>query len=540
MARALSFVDFCDKLLGVTLEPGQLVFCKVAYDHVDPCDLPDDQRAIARRIFGNVDRVPVDAHRVIASVIGGRAGKSYLATLRLLHLCCTVSLDGILAAGQRAHAAIIAPDVDTAMEALVYFVGACNSCPKLAGTVSPKVTKTVIEDGKMVEGFIFRRPLDGRHVEVAVRAVRNGGANVRGRWYVGALMDEACLFYDSSYKLSDDAVYKAIKPRLVEGGQLMLSSTPWLDTGVLYTLWESEFGKPKTALVAHAPTLELRPTHAHTRKIVEAEYATDPDNARREFGAEFGTGSPADWLDKIALRGCVREEPPAPPQAGEDIAAGGDLAFTKNSSALVVVVRNPSTGRVRITRLEERRPQMGAPLKPSVVCREFASILAGDGLDEMVADRVYQETVREHLDEAGLMLGEPPDPDEAWALVKDLVRTGLLDLADATPTAKLLLRQLGAVKCRRVAKGRVVIVLEATRDGRHSDLAAALALAIWAAVHRGKRVTASRPAAGSAEAMAAFEERAEQLREQRVAREQGQAWWESANDNDSDSEAYAA
>jgi hypothetical protein len=489
VAKALTFVRFCSDVLGVQLEPGQLVFAKVAYDHVDPIDLPEDERSIARQIFGPVDRVPEEAHKVIASVIGGRSGKSYLATLRLLHLCCTVVLDGVLAPGQRAHAAIICPDVATAMEALVYFVGACWACPKLRDSIDPKITKTVIKDGKMVEGFVFKRPLDGRFVEVAVRAVRQGGANVRGRWYVGALMDEACLFFDASYKLSDDVVYKAIKPRIVmPGGQLLLSSTPWLDAGVLYTLWETEFGKPQTALVAHAPTLVLRPTNAGIRATVEGEYKTDPENARREFGAEFGTGNSADWIDRISLRRCVREaaQPKAVP--GEEIGAGGDLGFARNSSALVVVVRDPKTGRIRVTRIEERRPQMGKPLKPSEVCGEFAQLLRADGCEVMTADRHYAETAREALDASGLLLGSPPDPDEAWTLVRDLVRSGLLDLSEATPEGKLLIKQLLAAKARRVAKGRVAIVLEATKDGRHGDLAAAFVLACWAAVHRPTRV----------------------------------------------------
>lgn len=493
--RQPTFVEFC-AWLGVVLEPGQLVFCKVAYDHVNPRDLPPDERAIARRIFGPIDEVPADAHRVIASVIGGRSGKTYLATIRLLHLCCTVDLEGIVAPGQRAHAAIVCPDVETAKEATVYFIGACDNHPKLRACLDAKVIKTVCKDGQSVESFVFRRPRDGRFVQVAVRAVRRGGANVRGRWYVGALLDEACLFYDSSYKLSDDQVYKAIKPRLVAGGQLMLSSTPWLDAGVLYTLWETEFGKPTTALVAWAPTLVLRPTHEHTRKVVEAEYASDEENARREFGAEFGTGSPSDWLDKVALRQAVKPGPAAPAAVGDELGAGGDLGFTTNSSALALAIRAAKGGRVRVGRLEERRPAMGVPLKPTEVCGEFAHILAAAGVEQLVADRHGAESAREALDKVGLILCGPPDPEEAWTLVRDLVRQGLLDLPDDTPAAKLLLRQLQAVKYRRVAKGRVVVLLEQTRDGRHGDLAAAFALAVWAVFHRSsvvKRAEKARP-----------------------------------------------
>lgn len=481
-----TFLKFC-ALLGIVLEEGQRVYAKVAYDHVAPRDLPPEERAIARRIFGDIEEVPAAARRVVGSVIGGRAGKSYLATLRLLHLCCTVSLDGILAPGQRAHATIVAPDIETAKEDVGYFVGACASHPKLRRCISRHVVRKVVDQGEMVERFVFRRPRDGRLIEVAVRAVRRGGSNVRGRWYVGALLDEACLFYDSSYKLSDDQVFKAIKPRIVSGGQLLLSSTPWLDSGVLYTLWENEFGRPTTALVAHAPTLVLRPHDPHTREVVEGEFKTDPENARREFGAEFGTGSPADWFDKAQLRACVRTgQALAAAQPGEKVGAGGDLGFVRNSSALVVAVHDPLGGRVRVCRTEERRPTPGAPLRPSAVCADFAGVLVEGQAPGMVADRHYAESAREELDKVRLLLLDPPaDQEEPWVLIRQLVRDALLDLPDATETDRLLVQQLGAIQVRRAPRGRILVVLPQTKDGRHGDVAAAAVLALWAAVHQG-------------------------------------------------------
>lgn len=484
-----TYLQFC-ALLGIVLEEGQRVYAKVAYDHVAPRDLPPEERAIARKIFGDIEEVPPKAWKVVGSVIGGRAGKSYLATIRLLHLCCTVSLDGILAPGQRAHAAIVAPDVETAKEDVGYFVGACASHPKLRGCLSRQVVRKVMKNGEMVERFVFRRPRDGRLIEVAVRAVRRGGANVRGRWYVGALLDEACLFYDSSYKLSDDQVYKAIKPRVVSGGQVLLSSTPWLDSGVLYALWENEFGKPSTALVAHAPTLVLRPHDAHTQEVVAAEFATDPENARREFGAEFGTGSPSDWFDKAQLKACVRTGLSlASAQPGEKVGAGGDLGFVRNSSALVVAVHDPFGGRVRVCRAEERRPTPGAPLRPSAVCADFAGLLVEEQADGMTADQHYAESAREELDKVRLLLLDPPsDLEEPWVLIRQLVRDALLDLPDATEADKLLVQQLGAIQVRRAPRGRILVVLPQTKDGRHGDVAAAAVLAIWTAVHRGKLI----------------------------------------------------
>lgn len=492
MARPLAFTAFAGKLRGnggkpIRLERGQRVYCAVAFDGVDPVDLPAEEQPIAARIFGGVLRFPPRARRCIASVIGGRSGKSYLGVLRLLHLCCTVDLAGVLAPGQRAHAAIVCPDVATAKEALGYFVGACAATPALRGTISADVIEKVIADGGTVESFVFKRPVDGLFIEVSVKAVRQGGANVRGRWYVGALLDEACLFFGDGYKLNDKAVFDAIAPRLVAGGQILLSSTPWLDTGVLAALWEAEYGRPTTAVVAHAPTLELRPDNPDIAEVVAAAYASDPDNADREFGAKFGTGAPSDFLPRAALKAAAREGALAPAAPGEDVAVGGDLGFSRNSSALVVAVRSPSTGRIRLSLLVEERPE-GGKLRPSVVCGRFAGLVGAAGARELVADRHYAETAREALDDSGLLLADPPAPDDAWAVVLQALREGLLDLPGGTPEAKLLAKQLASVQARKAAKGRVVIVLPETKDGRHGDLAAAAALAIWAVVRRPTRI----------------------------------------------------
>lgn len=521
------------------LEAGQFVHARVAYDGADPADLPPDQREIAAMLFGpEVLRVPPMARRCIASIIGGRSGKTYIAVARLLHLCCTASLAGILATGERAHAVIVCPDVDTAMQALVYFVGFCADHPSLRGCIPAEVVDKVIKRGEAVESVLFRRPVDGLFVEVEVKSVRQGGANVRGRWYVGALLDEACLFYGDGYKLTDEAVFKAVAPRIVAGGQILLSSTPWQDSGILYRLWETEYGRPQTALVAHAPTLLLRPDDPHTAETVATEYARDPENARREFGAEFGTGAPSDWLDRGQLKAAGAAGPQVPACPGEEVAAGGDLGFARNSSALAVAVRDPKTGKIRIPLLVERRPVGGKPLRPSVVCGEFAGMVRGAGAEELLADRHYAETAREALSEADLLLGDTPPADVVWSTVRQVIRDGLLAFDATTPEGALLAAQLASAKGRKVAKGKVSILLPETKDGRHCDLAEAAAKAIWGVLNRPTMIPLEQAAKGSAEREAA--ERAERLDAWRARRARERAEASAGGWQDGEGEGFGA
>ncbi len=50
----------------------------------------------------------------------------------------------------------------------------------------------------------------------------------------------------------------------------------------------------------------------------------------------------------------------------------------------------------------ELRPAKGAPLKPSVVVHEFASVLRRHGAEHVRADGHYREAIREHLEAAQL------------------------------------------------------------------------------------------------------------------------------------------
>src|SRR6185436_19692259 len=118
-AGAISFCDFVAHI-GVELEPGQRVAAKIAYDGAEPCDLDGDERAIAREMFGDVERFEANARRIVVAVCGARGGKTYvLVALRILHLALTVSLD-TLAPGEVASAPIIAPDKDLTEQALNY------------------------------------------------------------------------------------------------------------------------------------------------------------------------------------------------------------------------------------------------------------------------------------------------------------------------------------------------------------------------------------------------------------------------------------
>lgn len=77
-----------------------------------------------------------------------------------------------------------------------------------------------------------------------------------------------------------------------------MSSTPWAESGLLFDEFTRNFGSPITAIAAHAPTLLMNPSKAIE---VAREVERDPENARREFGAEFLSVGSGLFFDNAAV-----------------------------------------------------------------------------------------------------------------------------------------------------------------------------------------------------------------------------------------------
>src|SRR6185436_12399976 len=241
----------------------------------------------------------------VVAVCGARGGKTYvLVALRILHLALTVSLD-TLAPGEVASAPIIAPDKDLAEQALNYVKGAVDSDPELRASVL----------SRGAEHIELRRE-DGRSVEIVVKAASARGRTGRGRSLVAAAMEEAAFFRDADFQVNDEEIYKALSPRILPGGQLIIDSTPWAQVGLLYDLFAANHPAPAcaglavpaqnagTAIALHASTLRLRDVPL-TRDIVSSERKRDSENAAREYDAMFMAAGTSTFFDAHTIAQCI-------------------------------------------------------------------------------------------------------------------------------------------------------------------------------------------------------------------------------------------
>lgn len=442
----------------------------MAFDAAMPLD-----RDLAVRIFGDIDfaNLPVGVREVVGGVCGGRGGKSYLlVALRMVHGMLVRDLSS-LAPGQRAVALIVAPNDELRQEVVNYALGAYRSKPELAALLRlPRGTR----DDDVVSEFTIHRE-DGEFVTFRGGVATAGGYGGRGKSLTDFAMDEAAFFRDKSSKVNDEDIFKAASPRVLPGGQTLVMSTPWAQAGLLWELHAANHGKPRTALVGHAPTMTLR-NDEWVRRIVERERLRDPENAAREFDAEFMKGGTTIFFPPDLVESCVDDalslDEPRMPRPGDAVAAGGDLGFRSNSSALSVT--HLSGGLLILGEMYEEKPEPGKPLKPSLVVNGFAARMKVHGATAMMGDGHYRETADEHLVAAGLTFVDAPDtPDTVYVRARQAMREGIVRI----PRHERLLRQIKEVQGRPLPGGRMQIILPRWAKGEHGDLVAAFVLSLW-------------------------------------------------------------
>lgn len=476
-ANPAPFTEFAPAVLGITLTPAQHALASVLFDGQAP---PPE---FADSLFGGLTSAPTVEQRITAVAVCGRgSGKtSVLEAGRALHLALTVPLTR-LAKSEAALVAIVAPDQRASRHTLSFVKGYITNRPALASLLHYEDTLDVIR---------ITRP-DGRLVTIEARPATSGGKAVRGPSLAGVLLDEAAFFYGDGYEVSDEEIYRAARPRLEPGGQIVIASTPWAQSGLVWERFRENYGAPKRAVVARAPTLIMRPG-PETEAMVRLEREADPDNAAREFDAEFLSSDAERFFPEPVIEKCLDESLRVDSDGhvldvspGERVRPGADFAFDADSSALVCFVERAAG--FSVCELHEDRPTPGASLVPSEVVSKYAAAVRRVGGKLVVADAHYRRSIEEHLAKYELALvPAPPVPAESFLVVRQLMAAGRVKI----PNHPRLLAQLRRVRSSHKPGGHVSIHQPRARDGGHGDIVSALVCAL-----SGVSITSSQPVEG--------------------------------------------
>lgn len=462
--RAAAFTEFCT--LRDRLTVAQRAFARVAYDGLDPEQLEGAERERAHEIFGPVERFPANTRRVLVQVKGRDVGGTRLAAERVAHLALTLPIDRI-GLHEVAYAVFGGPKLRHARVGLRH----ARAALRAHGV-------TIQNDSR--DGFTITRH-DGRVIRFEAFAASRGGDTVRGVPIVAALLDEAGFYYDESNVANGEAVFGAITPRLLPGGQVLIVSSPWAESGLLYTEFSRNHGHPVTAMAALCPTPLMR-DDPETLAMVAQEYERDRENAERELGAGFMAAGSGYYFDSFAIgRSAVdsvplRILPPHP--KGWTVVAGYDPAYVRDAAEGVIVRADGQ--RYEVVELFTRIPEKGQPLIPSEVDQAFAERLLEHGGRVIATDQHYRESVRENVSKFDVRLVDTPGGNagkcEVFGRARDLIHADRVRWCEGH---RRLTRQAREVIGKPLAGG-LLSISSPRRRGDHGDAVHALALALWA------------------------------------------------------------
>ena len=467
----LPFTAFV-KALGITFEAAQEVVFKVLFDGVEPRELEGAEREIAIEAFGEMDGPVLSLARDVAVMVkGARVGGSRFSALRVGQLGLGADLSG-LAPGELAYCIFCGPDVRLSRQAFNYWAGEVQRTPPLRARVVGEVTK---------HGMTMRHP-DGVHlVRYEVLPATRGGSAIRARSLIAVHFTEFAFVRDESSAVADVALFQAVRPRLIRGGQIIAESTPWIEAGLFHALDRDNWASPTTALVARCPTILMR-SDPRVHAMVAAEELRDPENAAREYGAQFLGGGAGLFFDPSAISQCIDADRPlvvaAPPNAA--VGVGVDLGLIANSSAGVVVAR--VADRFEVLEVLEVRPARGKPLRLSAVIGEhLAPMMKRHRATRFTADGHVREPAREWTAIEKIDIDDAPGGAEGKVethlLVQQAIREGRLTM----PRHSRLEAQLRAIVSKPLPGGGIRISSPRRADGSHGDVASAFVLAVHAA-----------------------------------------------------------
>lgn len=397
---------------------------------------------------------------------GRASGKTaVLLGARALHLALTVDCSPMSIADPYGLIALVGPSLNAALHMLGFVKGYLRAAPLVAKVLQAEVKKTQV---------IITRPTDGRQVSIEPRAASGGGDAVRGPSLLGVLMDEAAFFYGEGYEVNDKEIYQAAMPRLLPGAQIVIASSPWGQAGLLWELYRDNFASPVGAAVVKAPSMLMHPA-PEVKAAYEDMLRTDPDNAAREFGAQFMSADAERFFPEPAILRCVDDKVIVPGEVehGERVYFGADFGFAVDSSALMGFAERGE--KLIAVAMKEKKPQAGLPLVPSEVVAEFAAEVVRCGAKSVTADNHNRQAIEEYLSKYRLaLLISNTDPAVDYVVTRSLMSQGRVSL----PNDPRLLAQLRRIKATVKPGGKISIHLPRLKDGGHCDMVSALVCAL--------------------------------------------------------------
>lgn len=405
--------------------------------------------------------------RVHVIAAGRRGGKSTIAAaVCVWDALLRPQLDGLVRQGERRFSVSVA----TKREQAQLIIDSARTMVEASPLLRPMLEPSSEDVLKFSNGAAI----------AAFPCTSRGG---RG-WPISCLvLDEFSHFIDTDGNSAAESVWRALRPSTAQFGdqaRVLVCSTPWGADGAFADLWgQAKRGELGAAVAHHATSAELNPTI--DEEFLAAERQMDPDGFANEYLAQFVPGGGA-YLDAQRIAECVAERGELARSEASGWVVGLDLGFASDPTGICVVGRDrvaPERLRVGLSRawapqrsksFEERRA-----IEDSVLSN-VAEIALHFGAP-VVCDQHLAPQVRDFLGRRGVHVHTLALSAETKDLAFTELRARIYSAGLELYPHEDLLRELRGIQTRFSAN-KSSVVLPRTSKG-HSDIAVALALAVW-------------------------------------------------------------
>lgn len=348
------------------------------------------------------------------------------------------------------------------------------------------------------ENIRFRRPSDGKIIDIWVTAGARAGASSIGVWCVAVVLDEcARMVGEDDAVVNFDEQRRYALSRIRPGGQLAGVTSPWAPMGPIYKIVEEDWSKPSAdKLVVRGKGPQMNPTWWTPKRCAQIQ-RSDPIAYVTDVLGEFA--DPVYSLFTPAqLKRAARIAPDdAPPQAGWTYGAAMDPATRGNAFTLVITgyrerfdddgpvgAMLPSLAQQALARQWQGSPE--DPARAKVIFPEMKTELERYGLDSVMTDQWGYDPFREHAADAGieLVLDERTSAEKVngFRVFENMVKADPPTL-EIHPTP-LMRRDLLNTRKKLTPEGLKIDPMK-TADGRHADYSPASERSLYRAMNAG-------------------------------------------------------
>jgi hypothetical protein len=315
---------------------------------------------------------------------------------------------------------------------------------------------------------------------VTIKVTTSSYRSVRGRGILVAIFDE-CAFWKTEAAVTgftntpaanpDVEVHAAISPGLarVPNSMLIMISSAYRRTGMLYNSWKQFYGKPDdNTLVVLGTTTQFNLTFPQT--TIDRALLQD----RPRYDAEYNSIWRDDLQNLVAREviekcvewGCYERSP----RRGTSYFAFIDPAGGSGKDSFTLAIAHMEYGKevVTIDAIREAKP----PFSPEATSKEVADLMLSYGISFCISDKFAGEWVVEQLGKFGIRVEQcAKAKSELYLDLLATLMSGRVELLDS-PRA---VNQIASLERRNRSGGRPSIDAPV---GQHEDVANSIAGAV--------------------------------------------------------------